>query len=159
MKKTRILIADDHEIVRRGLRPLIESEWAGKLRGSERRPRSDHLAQQLKPDVVILDVSMPGKPAWKWRAKSSASCPAPNCSLHGTESESLVHQLSAAGARGCGLSSEAAEHLIPPIKALCEHGPHGFARRPASCLKATCKAELRRNNSLPAASPRANSRR
>jgi DNA-binding NarL/FixJ family response regulator len=46
----------------------------------------------------------------------------------GTESETLVHQLFAAGAGGCVLKSEAAEHLIPAIKSLCAHEPYLASR-------------------------------
>ena len=57
----RILIADDHKIVRDGLRNLLETQSDMKLIAeAEDGPMTIELTQQLKPDVVIMDISMPG---------------------------------------------------------------------------------------------------
>ena len=59
-KKVRILLADDHEIVRRGMRPLIESEWGWEICGEAAEGRQAvAMALELKPDIVIVDVGMP----------------------------------------------------------------------------------------------------
>ena len=130
MKKIRILIADDHDIVRRGLRPLIESEWGWEICGEAKDGREAiALARQLKPDVVVVDVGMPHVSGVEVTREIKHSLPDTEVlAFTGTESETLVHQLFAAGARGCVLKSEAAEHLIPAIKALCEHRPYLASR-------------------------------
>lgn len=130
MKKIRVLIADDHEIVRRGLRPLIESEWGWEICGEARDGREAiALAQELKPDVVILDVGMPELNGVEVTRELKRTLPETEVlAFTGTESEALVHQLFAAGARGCVLKSEAAAHLIPAIKALCAHQPYLASR-------------------------------
>ncbi len=125
-KKIRILIADDHDIVRRGMRPLIESEWGWEICGEARDGREAvTLAEELKPDVVVLDVAMPEINGVEVARQIKRLLPETEVlAFTGTESEALVHQLFAAGARGCVLKSDAAEHLIPAIKALCEHQPY-----------------------------------
>jgi len=125
-KKIRILIADDHEIVRRGMRPLIESEWGWEICGEACDGREAlALATQLKPDVVVLDVTMPELNGIDATRQIKRSLPDTEVLVFtGNESEALVHQLFAAGAIGCVLKSEAAQHLIPAIKALCDHQPY-----------------------------------
>lgn len=126
MKKTRILIADDHDIVRRGLRLLIESEWGWEICGEACNGREAiALARELKPDVVVLDVGMPEVGGVEATREIKQHVPGTEVlAFTGTESETLVHQLFAAGARGCVLKSEAGEHLIPAIKSLCLHQPY-----------------------------------
>jgi DNA-binding NarL/FixJ family response regulator len=130
MKKLRILIADDHDIVRRGLRPLIESEWGWEVCGEAKNGREAiDLTKELKPDVVVLDVGMPEVNGIEVTREVKRLLPATHVlAFTGTESETLVHQLFTAGARGCVLKNEATEHLIPAIKALCTNQPY-FASR------------------------------
>ena len=125
-KKVRILIADDHDIVRRGMRPLIESEWGWEICGEARDGREAvEMAEKLKPDVVVLDVAMPVLNGVDATRQIRRALPGTEVlAFTGSESEELVHQLFAAGARSCVRKSEAAEHLIPAIKALCEHRPY-----------------------------------
>lgn len=58
----RILIADDHYLIRRGLRQLLEESLHGsKVDESEDGPRTLSMARQNKYDIILLDISMPGK--------------------------------------------------------------------------------------------------
>jgi DNA-binding NarL/FixJ family response regulator len=125
-KKVRILIADDHDIVRRGMKPLIESEWGWEICGEACDGREAvALAEKLKPDLVVLDVTMPKLNGIDATRQIKRVLPDTEIMVFtGSESEALVHELFAAGARGCVLKSEAAAHLIPAIKALCEHRPY-----------------------------------
>src|SRR5262252_7565317 len=60
MKSARILLADDHEVVRRGLRAMLESHSQWQVVGEADNGREAvTLAISLKPDVVILDVGLP----------------------------------------------------------------------------------------------------
>ena len=130
MKKIRILIADDHDIVRVGLRHLIESEWGWEICGEARDGREAvALAGQLKPDVVVLDVGMPelnGVEATRQIKRELAETEI--MAFTGTESEMLVHRLFAAGALACVLKSEAGEQLIPALKAVIRHEPYLASR-------------------------------
>src|SRR5215472_3723272 len=60
MASVRILIADDHELVRQGLRTLLASRPAWEVCGEAADGREAvEKASQLKPDIILLDVSMP----------------------------------------------------------------------------------------------------
>jgi DNA-binding NarL/FixJ family response regulator len=125
-KKVRILLADDHDIVRRGIRPLIESEWGWEICGEAVEGRQAvSMALELKPDIVIVDVSMPELGGVEVTRQIKRELPETEVLVFsGQDSEALVHQLFAAGARGFVLKSEAAANLIPAIKALCHHQPY-----------------------------------
>jgi DNA-binding NarL/FixJ family response regulator len=125
MKKVRILIADDHDIVRRGMRPLIESEWGWEVCGEAVDGlQAVAMANELKPDIVILDVGMPELNGVEVTRQIKRTLPDTEIlAFTGQESETLVHQLFSAGARGCVLKADAGEHLIPAIKALIDHQP------------------------------------
>jgi len=125
-RKVRILLADDHDIVRRGVRPLIESEWGWEICGEAVEGRQAvTMALELKPDIVILDVSMPELGGVEVTRQIKRELPETEVLIFtGQDSESLVHQLFAAGARSFVLKSESATHLIPAIKALCQHQPY-----------------------------------
>src|SRR3990172_7148168 len=60
MREVRILLADDHEVVRRGLQAILKAQtgWTVVAEAANGREAVD-LARQLKPAVVILDISMP----------------------------------------------------------------------------------------------------
>jgi len=125
-KEVRILIADDHDIVLRGLKPLIESEFGWKICGEARHGREAiAMAEKLKPHIVVLDVAMPELNGVDVTLRIKQLLPETEVlAFTGTESETLVHQIFDAGALGCVLKSDAAEHLIPAIKALCDHQPY-----------------------------------
>jgi DNA-binding NarL/FixJ family response regulator len=126
MKKVRILLADDHDIVRRGIRPLIESEWGWEICGEAADGRQAvKMALELKPDIVIVDVAMPELGGVEVTRQIRRDLPETEVLVFtGQDSEVLVHQLLAAGARGFVLKNEAGASLIPAIRALCDHKPY-----------------------------------
>jgi DNA-binding NarL/FixJ family response regulator len=150
-KKIRILIADDHDIVRRGMRPLIESEWGWEICGEARDGREAvTLAEKLKPDVVILDVAMPGLNGVDAAQQIKRALPDTEVlAFTGSESETLVHQLFAAGVRGCVLKSEAAQHLLPAIKALCAHEPYFGSRVSKMVFESYLKGGVKTEQNAP----------
>jgi DNA-binding NarL/FixJ family response regulator len=120
-----ILLADDHEVVRQGLRSILNArpEWIICGEAQNGQEAIDFTAQ-LKPDIVILDITMPVMSGLEALQKIS--------DLHysGThvliftmhESKSLAKAVRKAGARGCVLKSRAAQDLIRAIDALIEGG-------------------------------------
>src|SRR5262245_43027685 len=102
-EKIRILIADDHDIVRRGLRPIIESQPGWEICGEARNGREAvNLAESLAPDVVVLDMAMPELNGIDAAQQIKRLLPETEVlAFTGSESESLVHQLFAAGAKAC----------------------------------------------------------
>ncbi|MEQ1858304.1 MAG: response regulator transcription factor [Chthoniobacteraceae bacterium] len=122
MKKIRILLADDHDIVLRGLRPLIESEPGWEICGEARNGREAVvMAAELDAQVVVLDVGMPELNGIEATRQIIHARPGTRVLIiTGDDAESLVHQVLAAGARGFLLKTECAGKIVPAIKALCE---------------------------------------
>src|ERR1043165_10175703 len=109
MKPVRILIADDHEIVRRGLRNLLETQPEWEVAGEAITGREAiEEARRLSPDLVIMDISMPemnGLEATRQICKIAPDTQVLILSIH--ENEQLVHEVLEAGARGYILKSDA----------------------------------------------------
>ena len=113
--QVRVLIVDDHEIVREGISQLIarsRPEWliCGQASNGE---QAIELVQALMPDVVILDISMPKVNGLQVAAKIAAMqlrCRVLMFTMH--ESERLARDVQAAGAQGVVLKSQAARDLI-----------------------------------------------
>ena len=104
MKPLRILIADDHELIRDGLRARLEKHegWSVCCEAVNGRD-AVRLAGELQPDVVILDVSMPELNGIEATRQIRKVCPkAQVLILTMQESEGLVREVLAAGARGFG---------------------------------------------------------
>lgn len=135
MKKIRIMIADDHDIVRRGMRPMIEAEFGWEICGEANDGREAVAqANKLKPDVVILDVAMPELNGVEVTRQIKRSLPQTEIlAFTGYENETLVHQLFVAGALGCVLKTEATQHLVTAIKSLIQHKPF-FGNRAAEII-------------------------
>jgi DNA-binding NarL/FixJ family response regulator len=123
MSALRILIADDHEVVRAGIRSLLKDEPDFEICGEAVTGRQAvALAQQLKPDVVILDIAMPelnGLEATCQIRKVAPTVQVLIFSMH--ESEELVRQILNAGAHGYVLKSDAGCELAAALHALRKH--------------------------------------
>ena len=124
MAKTRILLADDHEIVRQGLRSLLENdgfEICGEF--SNGREAVDGV-KQLKPDVAILDISMPelnGVEATQQIARQFPDSRVIVMTMH--DSEELARRVLEAGARGYVLKSDAARDLTQAVQSVLKGQP------------------------------------
>jgi DNA-binding NarL/FixJ family response regulator len=125
MNPMRILIADDHEIVRRGLRNLLETQANWEVAGEAITGRQAvEEAKRLSPDLVIMDISMPemnGLEATRQICKIAPDTQVLILSIH--ENEQLVHEVLEAGARGYVLKSDAGRDLIAAVESLCQHKP------------------------------------
>ena len=137
MDRLRILIADDHDFMRRGIRSLVESHPAWKVCG-EARTGNEAVAkaQNLKPDIVILDIAMPGlnglEAAGQIR-KSSSKTEILILSVHHTDQ--LIQEIVKAGIRAYILKSDAERGLELGIEALAKHKPFFTARATDVILK------------------------
>jgi DNA-binding NarL/FixJ family response regulator len=116
----RILIADDHDIVRRGLRALVQEEPSWQIVADVQDGRSAVVkAQELKPDIAILDISMPllnGLDATKQIVKVNPDTKVLILTMH--DSERLIQHVLNAGARGYLMKSDAGRDLVVAIRAL-----------------------------------------
>ena len=118
--KLRILLADDHEIVRRGLCALLQKHEGWEVCGEASDGREAvQKAKQLKPDVVIVDIGMPnlnGLDATRQLLQYD-----PNFRiivLTVSDADQVIREALDAGARGFVLKSDAARDLVAAIEAL-----------------------------------------
>jgi DNA-binding NarL/FixJ family response regulator len=124
MRKTRILVVDDHELIRRGVRGAIQQirpEWEVCGEASTGREAVAKVAT-LKPEIVVMDISMPdmnGLEATRQILKDNPEIEVLILSMH--ESEQLVHEVLASGARGYVLKADAGDDLITALDALRQH--------------------------------------
>jgi DNA-binding NarL/FixJ family response regulator len=121
----QILIADDHELVRKGLRAVLENHPGWDVCGEAVNGRQAvELATRLVPDVVVLDVSMPelnGLEAARQIRKAVPKAEVLILTVH--ESEQLVGEVIAAGARGYILKADTSRLLVAAVEALAQHKP------------------------------------
>src|SRR5712692_7869499 len=121
----RILIADDHHVVRTGLRALLESKAGWQVCAEATNGREAvELTGQLKPDVAVLDIGMPllnGVEATRQIHKLSPQTEVLILTMH--DSELLVQEVLEAGAHGYILKDDADRNLIAAVDALRLHKP------------------------------------
>src|SRR5215207_1853831 len=124
MAELRVFVVDDHAIVRRGLKALIDAEPGMTVVGEA----SDGLAAceqvpVLRPDVVVMDVSMPGLTGAQATERLRRECPAVKVlALTVHEDKGYLRQLLAAGAAGYVLKRAAAEELVRAIRVVASGG-------------------------------------
>jgi len=130
MSALRILIADDHAVVRAGLRALLESRPGWQVCGESVDGRDAiEKAIKLKPDVAVLDIGMPllnGVEATRRIRTASPSTEILILTMH--ESDDLVQQVVEAGARGYILKDDADRVLLAAIDSVRHHKPYFSTR-------------------------------
>ena len=122
MKKIRILLADDHNIMRRGLRLLLERQPGFEVVGEAADGRlAVERAEAAKPDVVVLDIAMPNMSGIEAAQRISASLPQTAIVILSMHSdEGYVLRALKAGAKGYVLKDSAENDLIEAIRAVSE---------------------------------------
>ncbi|HEX5273168.1 MAG TPA: response regulator transcription factor [Gemmataceae bacterium] len=144
MTKLRIVLADDHAVVREGLKALVNARpEMGVVGEAGDGAAACRLAEELQPDVVVMDVSMPGMSgaeATEWLKRLHPAVKVLALTVH--EDKSYLRLLLEAGARGYVLKRAAAEELIHAIRTVAAGGVYldptlagkvvgGFVRRSA----------------------------
>jgi DNA-binding NarL/FixJ family response regulator len=125
MKTLRILIADDHDLLRRGVRVLLQSHpgWEVCAEASTGRDAVSKV-EQLRPDIAILDISMPdlnGLEAARRIRKASPNTEVLILSVHYTDQ--LIREILEAGIRGYIVKSDSDRDLIIAVETLAKHKP------------------------------------
>ncbi len=122
--KLRILLADDHKLLRDGLRLLIDSQAEMRVVGEAANGREAlEQARRLKPDIVVMDLSMPQLNGLQATACLKQELPGLKViALTAHEDESYLSQLCKAGADGYVLKRSAGEDLIQALTTVGKGG-------------------------------------
>ncbi len=119
----RILIADDHEVARQGIRALLEAHTGWEVCAEARDGREAvELAGSVNPHLILLDIGMPnlnGLEAARQILASSPEMPILILTMH--DSDQVVREVLRAGARGFLLKSDAGRDLVAAVEALQLH--------------------------------------
>jgi DNA-binding NarL/FixJ family response regulator len=133
----QILIADDHGVVRKGLRTLLESKRGWKVCAEATNGRKAVQETGIhKPDIAILDISMPELNGVEATRQIRQLCPKTEVlilSMH--ESDLLLHESLKAGANGYLLKEDADAYLVSAVEALRRHKQY-FSPKIASAMAA-----------------------
>ena len=134
---TRILIADDHDVVRSGIRRIIEDQpgWSVVAEATDGK---DAVAKAIatKPNVAILDYRLPlidGIEATRQIRRRVPSVEVLVFTMQ--DDDNLLHEALSAGARSCVQKSDAGLHLISDVQSLAEHKPYFTDRASQVLLK------------------------
>src|SRR6202789_840169 len=116
----RILIADDHEVARKGIRSILEGHpgWEVCAEAKDGREAVEY-ASQFKPDLLLIDIGMPNLNGLDAARQILAAMPEALIlilTIH--DSEHIVRDVLAAGARGFLLKSDAGRDLVSAVEAL-----------------------------------------
>jgi DNA-binding NarL/FixJ family response regulator len=139
MTSLRILVADDHAVVRRGVRALLETHADWQVCGEAATGREAvEQVKRLDPDIVVLDLSMPelnGLDATRRITRDAPRTQVLVLTMH--HSEELAHQVLHAGARGYVLKSDADRELIAAVDSLQRHRSFRTPNLPGTPLNET----------------------
>src|SRR5450432_1702188 len=124
MVTVRILIVDDHDIVRQGVRSILRTRTGWEVCGeAENGVEALQMIAELKPDVVVLDISMPGKDGLAVAAEladKKASCKTLVLPMH--NSSGVAAAIQRTGAHGYVVKSHAAQYLVGAIETILDGG-------------------------------------
>src|SRR5436190_13032546 len=155
MSKVRILIAEDHETVREGLKLILSAQSDIEVVGevSDGRAAVEH-AKKLNPDIVLMDVSMPELNGLKATQKLKECCPDVKVLiLTRHKDDGYLQQLLRAGASGYVLKQSPSAELLHAIRAIAAGGKYldpavagkvmgNYARRQSLSLSGKVKESL-----------------
>ena len=124
--RTRVLIVDDHLLVRRGLRTILAAhqDWevCGEASGGQEAIQK---AVELQPELVIMDISMPGLSGLQATRQIREALPQTEVlilSMH--ESHEVMRAAREAGARGFIVKSDPDSRLMEAMRTVCLHKPY-----------------------------------
>ena len=134
---TRILIADDHDVVRSGLRSILEThpDWEVVAEAADGK-EAIAKAVETKPDVAVIDYALPlinGVEVTRHIRRRLPGTDVLIFTMH--DSEALIGEVLSAGARGFLLKSDAKRHLLEAIETLAAHKPFFTSKVSETLLK------------------------
>jgi DNA-binding NarL/FixJ family response regulator len=139
MTAIRILVADDHEMVRQGVRTVLERQ-AGWIVCGEASTGRDAVAKAvaLQPDVVVLDISMPELNGLEVVRQIRRAVPAKVLILSVHESDQIVTEVVEAGAHGYVLKVDAGNKLVRAVHTVLQDQPF-FSERVRTLAGPACR--------------------
>jgi len=147
--RIRVLLADDHTLVRQGLRALLEREADIKVIGEATNGREViKKAEMLRPDVIVMDVSMPRLNGIEATQKITADLPDVRVvvlSMHA--GEDYVKGMLRAGASGYVLKDAPANDLLSAIRAVAAGGTRSTRASPAASSPISSRERVSRSRS------------
>jgi DNA-binding NarL/FixJ family response regulator len=119
-KALRILVVDDHDIIRRGLKQLLTAKPGWEVCGEAKTGREAvSMAEQMKPDVVVMDISMPDLNGLEAARRIHKEVPKTGILILTMHfSDQLVREVVDSGARGYILKSDADKDLVSAVEAI-----------------------------------------
>jgi len=115
--KPRVLVADDHSVMRFGLRALLEMADMEVVAEAADGREALRLAQEFAPDVAIFDIAMPGLNGIDATGLLKARCPQTRVIILSMHSDSeYVHRATAAGASGYVLKGGATDEIVTAVR-------------------------------------------
>src|SRR5260221_1209699 len=140
MAKIRVLLADDHTVVRQGLRALLAAEEDIEIVGeAENGRQAIQLVKKLLPDVAVIDIAMPGLNGLEATGQIMRSVPATKVLILSSYSDDeYVQQLTEAGAAGYLVKQTAANELLKAIRE-AQRGNAYFSPAIAKRLRDQCR--------------------
>ncbi len=152
MDGLKILIADDHEVVRQGLRAIIKAQPGLEIVGeAENGRQAVALAKELNPHIVVLDLAMPSLNGLEATKQILKACPQTKVlilTMH--ESDPMIREVLDAGARGYILKTDAGRDLISAIEALRRNKTFFTSRVSQMILDGFLKGDTRSAEAEPA---------
>ena len=129
-RKLRILVADDHDIVRAGVSAVIQEQPGWEICGAAKTGREAvQLAASVRPDVVVMDMSMPELNGLDAAIQIKRQLPGAEILMFTAhETDDLIRQAFAAGMKSFISKTEAHHFLVEAIASLARHEPFITAR-------------------------------
>jgi DNA-binding NarL/FixJ family response regulator len=122
----RVLLIDDHEIIRKGVRRIVERESGWEVCGEAGDGREGvALAEKTKPDIVVLDIAMPGLNGLEATRQLKKRLPNVEVLIFsGNETREIIQEAFEAGARSFLSKTDITSHLTTALRALAIHKPY-----------------------------------
>src|SRR6201992_1008627 len=137
----RIVVADDHDMIRRGLKQLLTAHAGWEVVAEAKTGREAvTVAEQLPPHIVVMDISMPALNGLEAARRTKKSLPRTEIlilTLH--FSDQLVREIVEAGVRAYIMKSDADKDLVSAVEALSNHRSFFTARAADMLLDGFCR--------------------
>lgn len=146
MSQIRVLLADDHPIIRSGIRMLLEQAPDILVVGeTDRGDEVTNLVQRLRPDVLLLDMEMPGKSGVDVANElQSSGSPVRILVLSAYDDDAYIASLISTGAAGYLTKEEALNTIVEAVRGVARGEDGWFSRRAAAQIAALARKEQSR---------------